>query len=155
MSNHAIENARAWYANIKEMVAAHEAACAKSEADDVASGTRYEHKAGYDATEETEAAQQVIWESPLSVQVRSGWHTPDLHYGSHQPTEYEILLTYGGPGLRITGALDEGCAPTSATLEWQAWGTPWTPLHMSELADQASEVDATLLRFASHFYFGE
>lgn len=132
MSAHAIDNAKAWFQSIRGMVTV--MGCA---ANDVA----------------REQAESAILESPLSVLVRSGWYSPGPQPGA--PAEYKILLTTGGPALRIVGGLSEHEEPISATLQWQDWGTPWTPLHMSELPCRASEADALLLSYASHFYFGE
>ena len=127
---HAIDNAKAWFESIREMVAATE---------------------GLDSDSEDQGLRDRILESPLSVQVRSGWH--DAGETSFRPAEYEILLTTGGPALRIVGELSEHAEPTSAVLQWQDWGTPWTDA-MPELPGTASEADAILLSYASHFYFG-
>ena len=85
--------------------------------------------------------------------MRSGWYSPGAQ--DTKPAEYEILLTTGGPALRIIGELSQHGEPESATLQWQDWGTPWTDLHMSELTCSASEADAILLSYAAHFYYGE
>jgi hypothetical protein len=83
-------------------------------------------------------------ESVLSVQVRSGWETSAKDF---TPSEYELLLTTGGPACRIIGQLNGG-KPTSATLQIQDWGTPWT--------DYYDDIeDDVLLKFASQFYFGQ
>lgn len=93
---------------------------------------------GYESREDAERA---IFEMPLSVEVRSGWHAPGAEA---EPEEFQILLSTGGPALRIRGELDRG-SPSRAWLEYQDWGTPWT---------QFFEVEqSTLLRFASFFYF--
>ncbi|HEV2098525.1 MAG TPA: hypothetical protein VGR45_06310 [Stellaceae bacterium] len=130
---HAIENAKSWYSSIKEMVEALEA----------------------NDDGETDEARERIVESALSVQVRSGWYSPGALDADTKPAEYEILLTTGGPALRIIGELSSYGEPEDATLEWQDWGTPWTRVHMSDLPDNASEVDRLLLAFAGCFYFGE
>lgn len=119
MSEHAIKNAEAWMENIREMVEA------------------------LDNEETAEAAITQIYESPLSWLVRSGWTTVDSEM---TPEEYEILLSTGGPALRIIGSLDRG-TPRTARLEWQDWGTPWTEYVLS------SEDEDTLLRFAEQFLF--
>jgi hypothetical protein len=116
--NHAEQNAAAWYADIVEML----------------------------TWEDSPSDEQMerIQESPLSVTVRDGWHVPGNH--SEGPEEYEILLTTGGPALRIYGHLDAYSQPHSAELQYQDWGTPWTRYPSPE---------ADLLRFAQCFYFGE
>jgi hypothetical protein len=91
-----------------------------------------------------DAAREEIQESPLSVQVRSGWHNPGEESDA---AEFEILLTTGGPALRIRGDLDEHKQPDRAWLEYQDWGTPWT-----QYFDVEQE---TLLEYCRCFYFGE
>ena len=165
--DHGQKNAKCWLESIDEMLEAldgHEAAATDA-------GWTGPHKNKYGATyyqdetdgatwacgswkelceaqdidaEENEDARDTIAESALSVQVRGGWHTPGLE---DQPAdEYEILLTTGGPALRIWGKLDGYGQPESAELQRQDWGTPWTRYLAPE---------ETLLRFASCFYFGE
>jgi hypothetical protein len=91
-----------------------------------------------------ESAREEIQESPLSVQVRSGWYTPGA-VGTAE--EFEILLSTGGPALRIRGELDAHMQPDRAWLEYQDWGTPWT---------QYFDVEQdTLLAYCRAFYFGE
>lgn len=86
-----------------------------------------------------DAARQRIAEDALSVEVRSGWASPgeDL-----EAEEYCILLTTGGPAVRIIGKLEDG-QPTDAILEVQDWGTPWT----------FASSDDDLLTYASQFCF--
>jgi hypothetical protein len=92
-----------------------------------------------------EDVQQRITEAPLSVQVRSGWHDASE---AGEAEEFEILLSTGGPALRIVGELDEYKQPHRAWLEYQDWGTPWTHHHVQGFG-------ATLLTFCQQFYFGE
>ena len=87
-----------------------------------------------------------IQEMPLSITVRDGWHEPG-QLTDEGPVEYEILLTYGGPALRVWGELDDYSQPRNAYLQWQDWGTPWTRLHKQDPDD--------LLTFAQNFYYGE
>lgn len=97
--------------------------------------------------ESPEQARERIEKDPLSVQVRSDWHTP-----GENPTdaggEYEILLRTGGPACRIVGDLDDSCEPHTARIEHQDWGAPWTE-HFPD-----SEGRAVLLAYARCFYFG-
>ena len=51
-----------------------------------------------------EDAGRRIQEDPLSVLVRSGWHSPGEKM---EAAEYEILLSTGGPATRIVGDLDQ------------------------------------------------
>jgi len=100
-------------------------------------------EAAGDCQDEDEALQR-IQEDPLSVQVRSDWQSPG---GELEPSEFDILLSTGGPATRIVGDLDEHRQPTSARLESQDWFQPWTAY-----SDSDSDI---LVAYASHFYFGE
>lgn len=120
-TNHAIENATGWYQSIVEMLE------------------------NLDKPDYKEDAQQEIQESVLSVEVRSDWHVPGK--GEDKPTEYLILLTTGGPSLRITGDLNQYQEPETAKLQWQDWGTPWNTIWEDVEED-------VLLRFAQQFCFG-
>ena len=62
------------------------------------------------------------------------------------PDEYEILLSTGGPAIRIHGGLNQYCEPETAELQAQDWGTQWT-----RVPDTA---EPTLLVYARQFYFG-
>ena len=92
-------------------------------------------------------AEQIIercYEMPLSIQVRSGWHTLQDEMVAE---EFEILLGWGGPSVRIWGKLDQHKEPSTAILEGQDWGTPWT-------RTQGQDPE-TVLEFARLFFFGE
>ena len=130
--NHAITNAAAWLESIGAMVAAlHEAENAD------------------EGDESTDNARQTIQESPLSVQVRGGWYDPcDPQTPRQAPEEFEVLLSTGGPALRIIGELDEYGQSVGCKMQWQDWGTPWTD-YMND-SDENS-----LLKFCQQFYFGE
>lgn len=92
-----------------------------------------------------EEAQEDIMEDPLEIRVRSDWYAPGSE--DTKPTEYEILLSTGGPASRIVGDLDEYGQPIRARLQVQDWGKPWT-----EYFDVDHKV---LLRYARCFYFGD
>jgi hypothetical protein len=89
-------------------------------------------------------ARQQLLDMPLSLQVRSGW--TDLGE-TLRPEEFEILLSTGGPAVRIVGDLDQNGEPTSARLEAQDWFTRWFEVF-------APHVHTTALEFARQFYFG-
>ena len=92
-----------------------------------------------------DAARDAIEQDVLSVRVRSDWRNvgePDT-----SPTEYELLITTGGPAVRIRGELDSYGEPRRAWLQVQGWGTPWT--------DYAATDEDVLLDYARCFYFGE
>lgn len=117
------EAARAWAESIKEMVNA-----LNNAEDDAA----------------REAAENAILQAPLSVEVRSGWHTPGA---KSAPEEYKIVMATGGPHVEIRGELSEYREPVSARLLQQNWFTPlescWTP----------TDQENALLAFARQFVF--
>ena len=127
MSNHAIDQARGQLKTIKELV--------------------YELRNAADRVDgkRVDDAYHAIIEHPLSVLMRSGW----VEYGAEiKPEEYEILLCWGGPAVRIVGDLNEHFEPESAHIEYQDWFTPWGryPLTVNE--------ECILLEYAQQFYFG-
>lgn len=91
-----------------------------------------------------DAARAAIQEDALSVETRSGWHSPGEQ---GEDEEYCILLCTGGPAVRIIGELDQYNEPSSARLQYQDWFTPW-----EEYVTTGDDDDA-LIRFAS-FYLG-
>lgn len=100
--------------------------------------------------ESREDAEQRIHEDPLSVEVRSGWHSPgEAGADVSAPEEFCILLSTGGPATRIIGELNEHCEPTRARLQAQDWFTVWTDY----TGDAISQDD--LLTYCRCFYFGE
>lgn len=110
------------------------------EADDFEELKELEAAAGECKSEED--ARLRIEEDALSVEVRSGW----VSSGSEmKPEDFAILLTTGGPAVRIRGELDEHNEPHRAWLEVQDWGKPWTQYFP---ADQD-----TLLTYARCFCF--
>ncbi|MFA5054095.1 MAG: hypothetical protein WC565_08545 [Parcubacteria group bacterium] len=134
--DHGQNNARGWLDSIREMVAALEA---------LESGETEETTIDGDTYTDPDEVRERIQESALSVQVRSGWYTPGE---TPKAGEFEILLTTGGPALRIIGELDDYGQPDNARLEYQDWGTPWTSLPLFDDEDG-------VLTFARCFYFGE
>lgn len=129
--NHAIDNARGWLESIRELVL-------KLNDDGL-------------TDEQREEARQEIEEGPLSVMVRDGWHSPGQAIDSDNAAEeYEILLTTGGPALRIYGRLSEHGEPDDdPRLQWQDWGVPWTDYPLS--ADECEAVAS----YARCFYFAD
>jgi hypothetical protein len=84
-------------------------------------------------------------ELPLvGVLVRSDWH----QVGSDSTnSEFEILLSTGGPAVRVLGDLDSYLEPYRPGLQFSDWGV--------EL-DRSPRVELdALLWFAGLFYFGE
>lgn len=158
--NHAEQNAASWVESIGQMVAALEldydrlqelrdtrdAEEAMDDADkEELAQLEADCKIDGDEMKDADEARERIQESVLSVQVRSGWRDVGDDHGD--PEEFCILLTTGGPALRIMGELDEHNEPSRAWLEYQDWGTGWTQYFKVE--------QTTLLAFCSCFYFGE
>jgi hypothetical protein len=104
--------------------------------------------AAYDAAREKGErvmdAFEEIQDGPLAVSVRSDWQAPGSPL---QAAEYQILLAWGGPAVRITGDLDDE-QPTTARIEYQDWFTPW-----QEFTTSPEETDA-LIEYARCFYLG-
>ena len=84
-----------------------------------------------------------IHEGALSVRVRDEWDPHRVNPWREDLLEYEILLSWGGPAVRIVGKLDRYGEPESATLEFQDWGIPWTPMYE----------DGPLVDYARCWYF--
>lgn len=95
--------------------------------------------------EEISALEQ-IRNDALEIAVRSDWGQSKDEW---EALDYKILLSFGGPSVRIRGKLDEYQEPQTAQLEYQDWGTPWTRLPLTQ-----EDIDA-LLTYAGCFYFGE
>jgi hypothetical protein len=98
-----------------------------------------------EALDNDPSALDQIYEGPLSIEVRSDWHS--VGEDNNSPTEFRILLYTGGPAVKIIGELDEWMQPERPRLMYQDWFTPW-----SEYLDV--DPDA-LLRYCQQFYFGE
>ena len=92
-----------------------------------------------------EAICDRVQEDPLEVQVREDWH--DIGEDA-EAAEYMILISTGGPALRMIGQLG-GFEPVSAQLQHQDWGTSWTDFSMPPGSSDA------LIWYASQFYWGD
>lgn len=134
-NNRAEQNAKAWMDSIAGMIAAMEKA--EEERDEATFD---------DETFDADGWRERIQECPLEISVRAGWHAPGE---KAEDEEFLILLSTGGPALRIVGDLDQHNQPENPRLEYQDWGTPWT-----EYATDA-EQDEALEKFCAQFYFGE
>ena len=121
-------NARAWLAEIVELAA-------RLQSSDY---------------ETADAARDEAMERPLSVEVRDAWRAPTMPGEpiDQDPVEFSILLTTGGPGLRVWGDFGPGMAVDRAELQYQDWGTPWTYLPVSD------EEEAAIKAFAKAQYLG-
>ena len=80
-------------------------------------------------------AVRAIHEDPLSIEI--------LYRGAphEEPTAmgFEMLLSTGGPAVRIVGELDLHGEPTRPRLEVQDWFLPWTEYPTSSDEDELLE----------------
>ena len=124
-TNHAAANAAAWCETILDQLARLKVACRESD-------------------ETYDVIREEIQQSALSLQVRSDWEElgTDL-----EPGELCILLSTGGPALRIVGDLGRFNCPKDCRMEYQDWGTPWT--------EYRAIGSAVLDSWAAQFYWGD
>jgi hypothetical protein len=133
--NHAIANAKAFAEYISAMYRAYKALETGAESVD----------AGGETFTDFDEIRERVTERALSVEVRSDWHAPA------QPDsrrEYRILLTTGGPALRLVGRLSSWCEPETAKLQWRDWEIPWTNY------GPETDLNNALFWFLSLFEFG-
>lgn len=90
--------------------------------------------------ETEEDARDRIMEDPLSLRIFG-----ERTNGEWEATDYELLLTTGGPAVRIVGELGQHNEPVTARLEVQDWFKPWTEYFGTDRD--------VLLRYASQFCF--
>jgi hypothetical protein len=138
--NHAEENANGWADTIVEMYQAYQALDSGDEETAEVDGEEFT-----DSDEVRVRAQ----ESVLEVQVRGSWHAPGETDGD-QETEYYILLSTGGPALRLYGDLNSGQPSGRPRMQHQDWGTPWT-----DIEPESDEWSDAVDWFVNCFYFGE
>ena len=125
--NHALNNA---IGHIKSMV------------EDLKKDRIFENLRDFEAQDQL---RESVLNSALSVEFRSGWYSSPNE--EINPEEFKILLTWGGPALRIIGEIEENYA-VNPKLQFQDWGTPWTDLEITE--DQQDALNW----FCNCFYFG-
>ena len=101
-----------------------------------------------DYNQQDELRESVL-NSALSVEFRSGWYS-SLDEET-KPEEFKILLSWGGPALRIIGELDD-YGPVNPKLQFQDWGTPWTDLN--DIWELNQNQQDALNWFCNCFYFG-
>jgi hypothetical protein len=167
MSDHAISNAKNWLESIvedtKALAEARESdkiECGQCEGTGTITGGLSgdgddeecpvcDGTGEIDREEDEEAIYERIQQGPLSLEVRSDWHTPGDPDG-RKPGEFRLLLSTGGPALQLVGEVDEYGEPYGTPrLQWQDWGTPWTDYRTTE------EEDSALEDYARCFYYGE
>ena len=100
----------------------------------------------YDQDREStaDAIRERVQEDPLEVQVREDWHPIGE---DAEMAEYCILISTGGPALRMIGRLED-YEPVSARLQHQDWGTNWTEYISPGSSD-------ALIWYAIQFCWGE
>ena len=103
---------------------------------------------GADCPHDVEQARTAITDDALTVEVRTDWHSVGAVEAA-KPTDYKILLCWGGPAVQIIGTLDTFNQPDSAQLQYQDWFTEWTDY---PLTDAEAE---TLVKYAREFYYDE
>lgn len=174
---HARQNAQSWLESIREMVSRLEHAqsnCAALYIRGPIQDGDCEHlnpewsNDDFFEYHDADKAEQAIHESILDLTLSGDWHPGE----TPEASRYTILLSTGGPALRIVGDLDIYGEPSNARLEMQDWGTPWTeytPAYpgtpdartafTNAAADRwledMSKFRETLLTFARCFYFGD
>ena len=102
------------------------------------------YKIVHEKGDDDAAILQEIYGNPLAVSVRSDWQTPGSRF---ELSEYQLLLCWGGPAVRIIGKLDGGADPVTARFEYQDWFTPWEELRISTAEREA------LIDYARFFSF--
>jgi hypothetical protein len=127
MSEHAIQNAKEWLKDITDL------------ADRLGDADRHIR----------ESAAREVEESPLSIQVRDGWRMLG-ESPRRSAEEFEVLLSMGGPALRIRGGFDAYGGPCDAELQWQDWGTPWTHYPTNPTEDAAISAFLAVFAFAEY-----
>lgn len=138
--NHAAENADAHAQHILALYRAH---LALEDGAETASD-------GYDDYTSSDDIRERVQEDALSIEVRAPWYS--VGDEAPAPDEFSILITTGGPALRIRGEL-KFMSPRFAWCEVRDWGTFWEN-YTPHVEDRAEWSDA-LAWFVSCFYFGE
>ena len=100
----------------------------------------------WEEEEEIEQTKESILNSALSVEFRSGWTS---NPNDIELEEFKILLTWGGPALRVIGDLNQYKEPENIKMQYQDWGTCWTDFKITENQQEA------LNWFCNCFYFGD
>ena len=103
---------------------------------------------GADCPHDVDEAREAITEDPLSVEVRTDWHGVGA-IEACKPTDYKILLCWGGPAVQIIGTLDGYNQPDSARLQYQDWFTEWMDYALTDAEEE------TVITYAQQFYFDE
>ena len=103
---------------------------------------------GADCPHDVEQAREAITDDALTVEVRTDWHSVGAVEAA-KPTDYKILLCWGGPAVQIIGTLDTFNQPDSAKLQYQDWFTEWTNYPLTNAEAE------TLVKYAQQYYYDE
>ena len=77
-----------------------------------------------------DAIRDEIRDMVLSVETRSGWIPLGSHPDDHPAGEFLVLLSFGGPSVRIHG--DIPLDPDAIRIQGQDWGTAWEDLRIDD-----------------------
>lgn len=136
-TNHAIDNARCHFETILEL---------------------YDQYGVEDMHNMQDDIRERVQEMPLSVCWRCSTFSP-VGETDFEPDEGEILLSTGGPALRIVVKLSSGKSAFDPELEWQDWGTKWTPVTYGspngDIPTDYALANEALEWFVSQFWWGE
>lgn len=78
-----------------------------------------------------EDAERAIEEDPLEIQYCTGWYS--ISEGTpEKPKEFYVLITTGGPAVRIMGEFDQHGNITRAYMQVQDWFTPWVDVYHAD-----------------------
>lgn len=91
-----------------------------------------------------EGDEKVDWamEAPLEITFRSGWVTLSKPM---EPREIAILLSTGGPAVRILAEIDgRNGAIIWPRIQGQDWGTPWADAVLTSEQREALEAFVAL-----------
>ena len=95
-----------------------------------------------------EAIEEELREEPLSVQVGTDeW----VAVGEVlEPSKFELLMSTGGPAMRVVGSINCHGGASDAVVQWQDWFKPWT-----EYNNEQEALQEALEWFCDLFYFGD
>ena len=85
-------------------------------------------------SELAEAIEEELMEQPLSLQVGTDeW----FNLGEVlEPNKFELLMSTGGPAMRVVGSLCRHGMPSNPVVQWQDWFKPWTSFQATSRAQR-------------------
>lgn len=136
--DHALQNVRGHLENLVDLAACHECMTDEGRPADLT----WEQRrllikelgfTGDNWTDTAEAIEQWADGIPLSLLFRSDWFSTAQEA---ETAEFELLLSTGGPALRIIGAVTDG-ELQDPVMQMQDWGTPWIDVDTNDAEDSA------------------